>query len=88
MTPTSCWSEFRHEQLGGQHGQEMSGRVSSSSLVTSPRFAAAVQGNKHLPAAVLPTQRRVRVVAVFLNPLLKLAAWIVLHLQSDEERDV
>lgn len=51
-----------------------------SSLVTSPWLAPPVQGNKHLPAAVLPAEGGICVVAVLLNALLELAAWIVLHL--------
>lgn len=67
-------------QLGGKHRQEVSGRVPSPSLVTSPRFPSAVQRNKHLPATVLPAQGGVRVVSVLLDALLELAAWVVLHL--------
>lgn len=72
--------------LGGKHGQEVSGRVPSPSLVTSPWFPASIQRNKHLPAAVLPAKRGVRVVAVFLNAFFELAAWAVRHLQSDRGR--
>lgn len=49
-------------------------------LVTSPRLPPSVQRDKHLPAAVLPAEGGVSVVAVFLYALLKLAAGVVLHL--------
>lgn len=73
-------SEFGRGQLGGQHGQEVGGRVSPSSLVTPPRLPPPVQRDEHLPAAVLPAEGGVRVVAVLLDALLELAARVVLHL--------
>lgn len=52
----------------------------SSSLVTSPWLPPPVQRNKHLPAAMLPAEGGVRVVAVLLDALLELTARVVLHL--------
>lgn len=60
----------------------------SSGLVTSPRLPPPVQRNKHLPAAVLPAEGGVRVVAVLLDTLLELAARVVLYLRSEEDRGV
>lgn len=64
-------------QLRGEHREEVGGRMSSSSFVSSPRFPSAVERHEHLPSLVFPAQGGVRVVAVFLDALLKLAAWVV-----------
>lgn len=54
--------------------------MSPAGFVTSPGFSTPVQGDKHLPPAVLPAKGSVGVVAVFLDALLELAAGAVLHL--------
>lgn len=60
--------------------------MSSSSLVTSPWLPAPIQRNKHLPAAMLPAEGGICVVAILLNSLLELAARAVLHLGPEQGR--
>lgn len=60
--------------------------MSSSSLVTSSGLPPPIQGYKHLPAAVLPTERCVRVVAVLLDAFFKFAARVVLDLHTQGKR--
>lgn len=76
--------EFEVGRLRREHGQEVSGRVPPPGLVTSPWLPPSVQRDKHLPAAVLPAEGGVSVVAVFLYTLLELAARVILHLRSEE----
>ena len=77
--------QFPCGRLGGEHGQEVSGRVPPARLVASPRLPPPVQRNKHLPSAMLPAEGGISVVAVFLDALLELAARVVLHLRLEEE---
>lgn len=76
--------EFEVGRLRRQHGQEVSGWVPPPGLVTSPWLPPSVQRDKHLPAAVLPAEGGVSVVAVLLYTLLELAARVILHLRSEE----
>ena len=60
----------------------MGGGVSPASLVSPSRLPPPVEGHEHLPAAVLPAQRGVRVVAVLLDALLELAVGAVFNLEQ------
>lgn len=72
-------------QLCWEHWKEVSRRVSPSSFMAPSRLASTIQWHKHLSSAVFPAKRRIRVVAVLLDPLLKLAAWAISYLQKRAE---
>lgn len=80
----ACRAEFEVRRLRREHGQEVSGWVPPPGLVTSPWLPPSVQRDKHLPAAVLPAEGGVSVVAVLLYTLLELATRVILHLGSEE----
>ena len=55
--------------------------MSPAGLVAPSRLPPPVEGHEHLPAAVLPAQRGVRVVAILFDALLELAVGAVFHLE-------